>query len=308
MLGFFEVIGGAVGLGAVATGMAAQLGLRFTGPSVSRRLAFLQPKKVVHADLPFLGPSEALVGRVTPRCKALRASSSSFQGIPATWLFMADRTCSITSAMVSSISSEPSALPRHLGGRCQQSKSGSPRPRRTSRCVTQRQRMRQMLRRHASLRRARVHAVAHACSSVTSHLAMKCGPAGSACQRVSWRSTTGAGRTIVFHRGPIRKALGFRESSVADADKLTKRLVTNVTQSGRGAERARTLLAPHARNLAQRARGMTQGRPSVPCLGRMGRSRFHSFACGFAIASSMQERHCAPSPASAVAQLMEPRG
>jgi hypothetical protein len=37
VLVFFEVIGGAVGLGAVAAGMAAQLGLRFTGPSVSRR-------------------------------------------------------------------------------------------------------------------------------------------------------------------------------------------------------------------------------------------------------------------------------
>lgn len=48
-----------------------------------------------------------------------------------------------------------------------------------------------------------------------------------------------SGRTIEFHRGQIRKALGFRECSVADADKLTEWLVTNVTQSERGAERVR---------------------------------------------------------------------
>jgi hypothetical protein len=46
---------------------------------------------------------------------------------------------------------------------------------------------------------------------------------------------------------PHRKALGFRECSVADADKLTGRLVTNVTQSERGAERVRDELLARCR-------------------------------------------------------------
>lgn len=36
-----------------------------------------------------------------------------------------------------------------------------------------------------------------------------------------------SGRTIEFHRGQIRRALGFRECGVADADKLTEWLVVN---------------------------------------------------------------------------------
>jgi hypothetical protein len=46
-----------------------------------------------------------------------------------------------------------------------------------------------------------------------------------------------SGRTIESHRGQIRRAPGFRECSVADADKLTEWLVTNVAQAERGAER-----------------------------------------------------------------------
>jgi hypothetical protein len=42
------------------------------------------------------------------------------------------------------------------------------------------------------------------------------------------------GRTIEFHRRQIRLALGFRECGVADADKLTEWLVSNVTQVERG--------------------------------------------------------------------------
>ena len=37
----------------------------------------------------------------------------------------------------------------------------------------------------------------------------------------SWTPTSGAGRTIEYHRAQIRGDLGFRECSVADAEKLT---------------------------------------------------------------------------------------
>jgi hypothetical protein len=45
----------------------------------------------------------------------------------------------------------------------------------------------------------------------------------SAFKRLSWPSTSDQGRTIEFHRGQIRGALGFRECSVSDADKLDDR-------------------------------------------------------------------------------------
>ena len=48
-----------------------------------------------------------------------------------------------------------------------------------------------------------------------------------------------SGRTIEFHRAQIRKALGFREGSVADAEPLAEWLVTNVTQSEGSGERVR---------------------------------------------------------------------
>ena len=48
-----------------------------------------------------------------------------------------------------------------------------------------------------------------------------------------------SGRTIEFHRAQIRKALGFREGSVADAEALAEWLITNVTQSERSGERVR---------------------------------------------------------------------
>jgi len=48
-----------------------------------------------------------------------------------------------------------------------------------------------------------------------------------------------SGRSIERHRAEIREALGFRECSVADADKLTDWLVTKVTQSERRADQVR---------------------------------------------------------------------
>jgi Domain of unknown function (DUF4158) len=48
-----------------------------------------------------------------------------------------------------------------------------------------------------------------------------------------------SGRTIEFHRHQIRRALGFRECVVADADKLTEWLISNVTQVERRYEQVR---------------------------------------------------------------------
>lgn len=56
-----------------------------------------------------------------------------------------------------------------------------------------------------------------------------------------------SGRTIEFHRAQIRRALGFRECGVADADKLTEWLVTNVTQAERSPERVREELLARCR-------------------------------------------------------------
>jgi hypothetical protein len=56
-----------------------------------------------------------------------------------------------------------------------------------------------------------------------------------------------SGRSIERHRAEIREALGFRECSVADADKLTDWLVTNVTQAERRADQVRADLLMQCR-------------------------------------------------------------
>ena len=63
-----------------------------------------------------------------------------------------------------------------------------------------------------------------------------------------------SGRTIEFHRAQIRKALGFREGSVADAEALAEWLVTNVTQSERSGERVREQLMARAATSASSRR------------------------------------------------------
>ena len=68
----------------------------------------------------------------------------------------------------------------------------------------------------------------------------------------------GRDRTIDFHRGQIRRSLGFRECSVADTDKFTEWLVTNVTQAERAAERVREELLARCR--AERIEPPTGGR------------------------------------------------
>jgi TnpA family transposase len=77
-----------------------------------------------------------------------------------------------------------------------------------------------------------------------------------------------SGRTIKGHRVQIRAVLGFRECSVADADKLTEWLVTNVTQAERGAERVRDELLARCRE--ERIEPPTGGR-----IDRIVRSALH---------------------------------
>jgi TnpA family transposase len=56
-----------------------------------------------------------------------------------------------------------------------------------------------------------------------------------------------SGRTIEYHRAQIRRALGFRECTVADADALTWWLVDEVTQVERSGERVREHLLAEIR-------------------------------------------------------------
>ncbi len=56
-----------------------------------------------------------------------------------------------------------------------------------------------------------------------------------------------SGRTIEYHRAQIRKALGFRECTVTDADELTWWLVDHMTQIERGGEQVREHLLAECR-------------------------------------------------------------
>jgi hypothetical protein len=77
-----------------------------------------------------------------------------------------------------------------------------------------------------------------------------------------------SGRTIKAHRVQIRHVLGFRECSVADADKLTEWLAANVTRVERGAERVREELLARCRE--ERIEPPTGGR-----IDRIVRSALH---------------------------------
>ena len=67
-----------------------------------------------------------------------------------------------------------------------------------------------------------------------------------------------SGRTIEYHRAQIRKALGFRECSVADAEVAVDWLVANVTQVQRGADAVRDRLSLRFR--AERIESPSVGR------------------------------------------------
>ncbi len=77
-----------------------------------------------------------------------------------------------------------------------------------------------------------------------------------------------SGRSIERHRAEIREALGFRECSVADADKLTDWLVANVTQAQRRADQVRA-------DLLQRCREEGIEPPSPGRIERIVRSALH---------------------------------
>jgi hypothetical protein len=77
-----------------------------------------------------------------------------------------------------------------------------------------------------------------------------------------------SGRTMEFHRHQIRRALGFRECGVADADKLTEWLIANVTQIERRDQRVHDELL--ARCLADRIEPPSPGR-----IDRIVRSALH---------------------------------
>ena len=73
-----------------------------------------------------------------------------------------------------------------------------------------------------------------------------------------------SGGTIESHRAQIRRALGFRECGVADADKLTEWLVTTVTQAERGAEQGARAAAGAVPGRAHRAAVGRTSRPDRP--------------------------------------------
>jgi len=56
-----------------------------------------------------------------------------------------------------------------------------------------------------------------------------------------------SGRTIKRHRAEVRRALGFRECSVEDADKLTDWLTSQVAEAERRPEQVRTALLVRCR-------------------------------------------------------------
>jgi uncharacterized protein DUF4158 len=69
------------------------------------------------------------------------------------------------------------------------------------------------------------------------------------------------GRTIEYRRAQVRRHLGFRECSVADADKLTGWLATNVCEAERRPELVRDELLARCRADQKRAAGGRAGRP-----------------------------------------------
>jgi TnpA family transposase len=89
--------------------------------------------------------------------------------------------------------------------------------------------------------------------SAVEYVARQVGVATSEVAFYDW-----SGRTIKAHRVQIRRALGYRECSVADADKLTEWLVANVTETERSAERVREELLARCRE--ERIEQPTSGR------------------------------------------------
>lgn len=75
------------------------------------------------------------------------------------------------------------------------------------------------------------------------------------------------GRTVEYHRAQIRRHLGFRECSVADADKLTGWLAEYVACKERRPEQVRVELLARSerRALSRRLRGGATGSRAPRC-------------------------------------------
>jgi TnpA family transposase len=80
--------------------------------------------------------------------------------------------------------------------------------------------------------------------AVVVHLASQVGIPAEAYVAYDWR-----GRAIKYHRAQIRAALGFRETSVQDADTLVGWLVREVLPHERAVDRIRSALYAHCREL-----------------------------------------------------------
>ena len=81
-------------------------------------------------------------------------------------------------------------------------------------------------------------------SAIVAHLASQVGVPVDAYVAYDWR-----GRTIKYHRVQIRIALGFRETSVEDADNLVDWLTHEVVPHERGIDRVRAAVYARCREL-----------------------------------------------------------
>jgi hypothetical protein len=81
-------------------------------------------------------------------------------------------------------------------------------------------------------------------AAVVTHLASQLGVPAEAYVAYDWR-----GRTIKYHRVQIRTALGFREASVEDADKLVDWLANEVVPHERALDRVRSAVYARCREL-----------------------------------------------------------
>jgi len=100
---------------------------------------------------------------------------------------------------------------------------------------------------------------------VITYLATQVGVAPEAYLQYAWQ-----GRTIEYHRAQIREALGFRESTVADAEEVTAWLVEQVLPREHHEERLRDMAY-------QRFRALHLEAPTPARITRLIRSARHTF-------------------------------
>jgi len=119
---------------------------------------------------------------------------------------------------------------------------------------------------------------------VITFLATQVGVDASAYMQYAWQ-----GRTIEYHRAQIREALGFRESTVADAEQMQQWLVTSVLPQEHQDERLREQVYAWFRRMHLEA-------PTPDRLTRLIRSASHTFEHQFyeaTLARLPEEAHAA---------------